>query len=781
MFCPQLLTFVKKWGGNFLFVLLRRFNLVLLHNRTITLMRLIFLTVFAPIFCLTLFQSCTADVLEIPKQEKYTRQFIKEFGIASPDHDWNMAQNTFVTVITDTPTNTKVYAVIDGKRYLFADYRGLSGKQDINLTIPKNVSKLSVWLNGRMIDTMPGATVDGRDNRSRIVYTHDEDRIKISTVNKRLFVPRSTIERYSEFLPENKNNLGKVTQDFLFTSNGPFYIYPAYYNTSHYHENTIGIYFPEDIDENGIVTKFYDFFLKTENGTTLTYTTDSKRNKPVSVNVTLDASTANGNCVPENNRTSYTDYNADDWAYLIAKIEGNEIKVDNYDFIKEIITKNGDEKTVNPVIGNDGNVTLTFDYIEYLPIGKVNSSVTNDATYFASQAIMIDIPAGKKFGMYITHPKEDAYSDVGNYKDRFYFFSQSELNCDYLWKTDENGKNTYYGKDSATPMKACHAATFKREDGMIRVCFEDWFNHPTKDAKNNNPGICSDFDLNDMVYYIAPIDPPNPPYVPSIEDLEENEFDWYIAAEDLGGSYDWDFNDLVVKINCVTTNYISKEGEDLSYKDFSKITVTPLAAGGTLPIYLMYTGKMSYDEASASSATTSTYVVNQEFHRWLGSYSMRPLNAAKGEKYTGKPVTFYVPGSKYTLAMHTPYEADGETRTNNMGGFWVLVDPANELRPSAPTADSPLVELTNIPAGRDITQITAPIPDDQSAYAPQMICVGSKWRWPLEEVDIREAYPSGNGRLGFMGWVKSPGATDYWYVKEAPVEENVFDAQTTTP
>ena len=745
-------------------------------------MRFRTLTIFAPIFYLTLFQSCTVDELEIPKQEEYTRQFIKEFGLASPEHDWNTAQNTFVTVITDVPTNTKVYADINGKRYLFADYRGLSGKQNVNLTIPKNVDKLTVWLNGRMIDTMPGATVDGRDSRSRIVYPHDEDRIKISTVNKRLFVPRSTITRYEEFLPENTNNLGKVTQNFLFTSNGPFYIYPAYYNTAHYHENTIGIYFPEDVDENGKVTKFYDFFLKTANGNTLTYTTDSKRNKPVSVNITLGSDTAKDNCVPENKRTSYKDYNADDWAYLIAKIEGDELSVDKYNFVKEIITKNGDEKTVNPVIDNSGNVTLTFDYVEYLPIGEVNTSVGDDATYFASQAIMIDIPAGKKFGMYITHPKENAYSDVGNYEKEFYFFSQSELNSDYLWRTDENGKKTYYGENSATPMKACHAATFKREDGMIRVCFEDWFNHPTKDAKENIPGVCSDFDLNDMVYYIAPIDPPNPPYVPSIEDLEENEFDWYIAAEDLGGTYDWDFNDLVVKINCVTTNYISSDKtEDLSYKDFSKITVTPLAAGGTLPIYLMYTGKMSYDEASASSATTSTYVVSQEFHSWLGGSSSRPLNVSKGEKYAGKPVTFYVPGSEYTLAMHKPYESDSEARTNNMGGFWVLVDPAHSFHPSAPSVDRPLIELTNIPAGRDLTHITPPIPDDQTAYAPQMICVDSRWRWPLEEVDIREAYPSGNGRTGFMGWLNSPGMGEYWYVTELPVEEMVFDAQTSTP
>lgn len=708
---------------------------------------------------------------------------MKEFGIASPEHDWNMSRNASVTVITDAPTDTKVYADINGKRYLFADYRGLSGECAINLTIPKNVSKLTVWLNGRMIETRPGGTVDGRDSRSRTVYTYDEENIKIRTVYKRLFVPRATIERYKEYLPEGTNNLGKVTQNFLFTSNGPFYLYPAYYSSSHFLENTIGIYFPEDIGPDGKLTRHYDFFLKSTDGMTMAYTTSHYQNNPVSVNnFRLSAATAGENCVPGRERASYREYDADDWDYLIARIEVAELIVDDYKFVKEVVSRNGDDKTVNPEVDANGDVTLSFQYVQYISVQEINnnnrydySSLAGDATYFASQAILIDIPAGKKFGMYIKHPKENAYKDVGNYENDFYFFSQSELNSDYLWKTDDDGVRRYYGEKSDDPQKACHAATFKRDDGMIRVCFEDWFNHPTRDASYNTPGVCSDFDINDMVYYIAPVDPPNPPYVPSIEDLEENEFDWYLAAEDLGGTYDWDFNDMVVKINCVTTNYISSDKtEDLSYKDFSKITVTPLAAGGTLPIYLMYTGKMSYDEASVSTSSESTYVVKQELHNWLGGTDSQPMNVTAGDMYTAEPVTFYVPGSEYTLAMHKKYESAGDNRTNNMGGFWVLVDPGRELRPAAPSPGQPLVEVADVLNGRDVTHITPPIPDDSSALAPQMICVDGRWRWPLELVDIRTAYPSGDGRTGFIGWVKHPDMGDYWYETEKPVKEYVF-------
>ena len=90
-------------------------------------------------------------------------------------------------------------------------------------------------------------------------------------------------------------------------------------------------------------------------------------------------------------------------------------------------------------------------------------------------------------------------------------------------------------------------------------------------------------------------------------------YPWTLAAEDLGSTDDWDFNDLVVNIYDLTTDltrpYTNKRGYFPSPNLLGRrITVLPQAAGGTYPIYLMYEGDVSEDVTDDSMVSAFTAI-----------------------------------------------------------------------------------------------------------------------------------------------------------------------------
>ncbi len=120
--------------------------------------------------------ACTSDQIEIPQEELYMRQFIKEFGLIDPSHDWNMAKDGNITIKTSNPTDVKIYANVDGKRYLFADYRQISGTKEISVDVPQSVESLIVRVNGKDYPTSIGSTIDLRyGSASRGGHYGDED------------------------------------------------------------------------------------------------------------------------------------------------------------------------------------------------------------------------------------------------------------------------------------------------------------------------------------------------------------------------------------------------------------------------------------------------------------------------------------------------------------------------------------------------------------------------------------------------------------------------------
>ncbi len=172
---------------------------------------------------------------------------------------------------------------------------------------------------------------------------------------------------------------------------------------------------------------------------------------------------------------------------------------------------------------------------------------------------------------------------------------------------------------------------------------------------------------------------------------EETTQSWTVACEDLGSIGDFDFNDVVFKVSHVSGS--------------REITVTPLAAGGTMTVNLYHGSQLL-----------------GEIHKLLGEDDVTKMlnTGVEGEKG-------YNPGygSSITLSVD-----DSFTMTNNMGGF--------------------RLEILN-GDGRFAAEIQGPVNGD----SPQMICVPGDWRWPREWQKISDAYPD------FVNWNSTNNAE--WY------------------
>ena len=173
--------------------------------------------------------------------------------------------------------------------------------------------------------------------------------------------------------------------------------------------------------------------------------------------------------------------------------------------------------------------------------------------------------------------------------------------------------------------------------------------------------------------WILKISPAYPPTTPDPEYTTETK---RVMCEDLGNTYDFDFNDLVFDVY-------------YTYKDKTNITahITLQAVGGTLPIYI----------------GTDTADPTKELHyRMLGQASSSPINVAASNGVTHSPVSFTM-----------------SAKTTNPNDIDIIV-----RNPDAKGA---------------ITDIILP-KSGESNLAPQKICMPVGTRWLKENQQIEWGY-----------------------------------------
>lgn len=261
-------------------------------------------------------------------------------------------------------------------------------------------------------------------------------------------------------------------------------------------------------------------------------------------------------------------------------------------------------------------------------------------------------------------------------------------------------------------------------------------------------------DLNDMMFFISSATPQEIPDVDDNDNPDPEVYQWLIAAEDLAGTYDWDFNDAVFAVSATTI----VDGEDNGATK-TEITVEPLAAGGTLPIYVMFNGDISVEnsEGTLENLGLGHYNIGPELHRWLGGYYRTPINVKEDvATAAGEPLKFTVAGEWSLTDKYQNKPQWFENDVKGMGGFYVLVNPGNTLNQMQMTISK--FEEANLDDEKHFHKVTPPSSfdkQDQVVVSPEMLCLETHWCWPKEEQGIHEVY------YYFQLWLT--GKATEWY------------------
>ncbi len=243
---------------------------------------------------------------------------------------------------------------------------------------------------------------------------------------------------------------------------------------------------------------------------------------------------------------------------------------------------------------------------------------------------------------YTINPSTNLAAGIYVEVDGKYYYSDPALNdgkCFFAQRTITDGNGT--------------------DDTYSYICFDD-------PDDNGNEG---DKDYNDMVLYTPQ----------QLTPITHNETEWTIACEDLGGTFDYDFNDIVFRVRHTA-------GNDYAY-------IFPVAAGGTLPAHVYYQGTQ----------------IPGEWHSFFGNgyESDVMINTGKGpEEHAVKTIRLEGLPTDWSI----------KALTSNSNGLTIKVERADG----------------------EVSSVTGPT----NGSAPQMLILPYDWQWPVELTRITKAYPS---------------------------------------
>ena len=419
---------------------------------------------------------------------------------------------------------------------------------------------------------------------------------------------------------------------------------------------------------------------------------------------------------------------------------------------------------------SEGKITLKFELnnvqcnwfaFNGMKIYDVSEMTKTGDNFYTSpergKGIRVDIPENTTFGMYL---KKTETGENGN-THSYTFYSESEKN-DYnkvgsgvtvAVNADGNGK-TKIKQPGTNP---CYASTFKMPvtqdgDDKMFLGFEDWPN-----IYDN-----SDFDLNDVVFAFDGCQPII---------VNEEPDKWLLACEDLGGSFDIDYNDVVFSVE-----HISGQ---------NKAKLTPLAAGGTLASYIYFQDPQGNRDKLFG-----------EIHQLFGAEPVESgefeiVNARSRYEKIAPTIEFDV-AENWTLAYYSTGETGGTNYGGavNMGGF--------EIRTLKSGEDAPLVFDLNDAKFSGASKIQ-PSTLDRGDNVPYILCLpysykhfnynranpeaGKKtvcvWAWPTELTTICNENGTSGPYKDFAGWVKDKNINTDWYKNkdyhaDAATVDNLF-------
>lgn len=780
---------------------------------------------------------CNNDTIEVDnvQHEEYVRNFIKSFGIPDPDHNYAMAKAAGLHVTTRKGGHVTITAVVQGTEYLFADLDVTLGTHAIPVTIPASVKELTVKYDRGIQTVATNATVDldkaptaSRETAKddfEVLYggeynVYDKDKYGDMVLNPvdneppYLFLSLTGV---TKTFFDNKvwPLIGKENTDYTYTLNEPLEgevlrfnsEYPARHETILTCSGPTGYYiFPVywKTDRDGY--KDYEIVVhKATEGY------NDLKSKPYVISFADEGDDKTSNPFPylgyseEDLITSYI-YPYDDHIYPDGAAAStyttnwNKLKFGGYDDkafdpskAKKLISRG---VRINMAPTNHYSPGIAFAVRRKFNNGKPGSFVSSAP-------------------FYNTHP--DAWGE--NYYDaslhNLYLAASATLRTDMEgYKIDQfimdKKIDTTYKLHGGEQWPRPDSIPFSVFNGLDCEASKQWFklrySVPEILGFSSQPDCPASTDMRDYCDVILLITPYY--HVSNLNNTWKGinhrilyavlppPMEWTLAAEDLGGSDDWDFNDVVFSFtdvirNLKSANWLSSQAMasgPAGAGSIRKITIKPKATGGTLPIYIALTAKgvvenfpeMPSDGETMFSVANAalkeamgisddneahTYIIGQEVHKWLGanSYTQFVNVGSTRSNINVREVEIIVPtdldlGDEEFLTS----QATGPSQTNTpLYGFSVIVDRENvhhnEYDAFADGGKGYKI-IDDLVLGEGTYLIGTPN-DDKDVNVPQMILVQGDWQWPTERTNILEAYPNFKEWIGDhtnSDWIMNP-------------------------
>ena len=182
--------------------------------------------------------SCVIDKREIvPAVDKYNEEFVKVFGETDPNHTWSMVENKKVEVNLTKPSNVKVYVKAGKDYHLAADYKDVSGSQQLSFDAPMGCEDVYVTVDGVPYQSA-GSRTSIIPEGNTVISVGSESDYKVYTYGeiKGFFDDK-------EKLPERQDNTKKVKMDYMAKAEkgSTYTFYPLFWNAHFSH--TFGLYY----------------------------------------------------------------------------------------------------------------------------------------------------------------------------------------------------------------------------------------------------------------------------------------------------------------------------------------------------------------------------------------------------------------------------------------------------------------------------------------------------------------------------------------------------------
>lgn len=741
-----------------------------------------------------------------PVVEQYTQNFIKEFGIPAQGHDFAMATSAGLRVKTSNGGHVIVTAEVEGKEYLFADLNVPAGTHALPVTIPRSVSTLKVKSGFKTFEAGINdlVDIDASSPLSRGTWIYDGSNHRLLGDSDDGVDGPLLVFRPSDFLAEyfKEHPVGaKNSTDYYYQgcNVGEGYALPYYEDHQHlfFGETAFGqgtedymlfpIWWRKNSDGNKNYTLLLHDIYDPTNMHPVAFGSMPTTDNPFpelkyytgDLDVlTVDASLHDGHY---NNETAYT-FRGDDFYYQL--INGVDVISDRlFENLDKFVASTGDNafsmdvplvasrgiriKVTDPAYVDHGYAFCLlsgsgengYDYSFSMPV--YNKAMWDDNYFdenlnhlFFSYVSTIQYPLYDVFKQYEVNPFNHEHSPLDHKFDIWQQRAGVGGNPDRF--VGASGAPYYDGATligfSSAARKAADTDTDRDYTDFIMLAIPDGY--------------------LDYVYQGAY---PPQPYI------------WTMAVEDLGGTDDWDFNDVVFHFTDVISNLntVNKNNLFTSIEGPADavttrvITVWPEATGGTMPIYVTFTGttaavempdwgadKMYSDVNNAilqslDKGAPGTYVLGTEVHKWLGAehYTQFVNVGTNRSGKTGRAVQFVIPPT--TDLSYAEGNSYGSTENKPLYGFALLVDRENTLAIDAFNDEEKGMRLLpDLKLGEGTYLIGAP--DEHGSVAPQMLLISDgdgSWERPTERTKISDAYPNFNdwiSNIANSDWTKAP-------------------------